>query len=58
MPELFDGHVWPKYIEYRDRLRMSNADMIELDAAQPLEEILQFIFNDLETTFGFEGLFD
>jgi len=51
VPGLFEQHVWPEYVKYKNFLQHGNFPFLNIDATKSYDQVLQEIMKDLDIEF-------
>ncbi|XP_054866625.1 muscle-specific beta 1 integrin binding protein 2 isoform X2 [Amphiprion ocellaris] len=46
-PGLFDGHVWPMYLQHKNIMEESAVDVLQLDGTKSKEQLFNFVYGDI-----------
>ncbi|XP_020827086.1 nicotinamide riboside kinase 2 isoform X1 [Phascolarctos cinereus] len=49
-PGLFDGHVWPMYMKYRQEMDNNGVDVVHLDGLKSRDELCHQVLEDIQNT--------
>uniref|UniRef100_A0A8C0XNN8 Nicotinamide riboside kinase 2 n=1 Tax=Castor canadensis TaxID=51338 RepID=A0A8C0XNN8_CASCN len=47
-PGVFEGHVWPMYLKYKQEMEADGVEVVYLDGMQPREELVHQVLEDIQ----------
>ncbi|XP_058138096.1 nicotinamide riboside kinase 2 isoform X2 [Dasypus novemcinctus] len=49
-PGLFDGHVWPMYLKYKQEMEANGVEVVYLDGTRSREELFRQVLEDIQNS--------
>nr|KAF6297652.1 nicotinamide riboside kinase 2 [Pipistrellus kuhlii] len=49
-PGLFDGHVWPMYLKYKQEMEANGVDVVYLDGMKSREELFRQVLEEIQNS--------